>query len=91
MAAKTTCASVPVPEKVEHQLEQYGVISDLQSAVEGVEQALYGLRDLAKRPGYEFIGRIVPGYVWAIEQLHELNTGLVDKCESRPEDDRQTG
>ncbi len=49
MTAKTTRPSVPVPEKVEHQLEQYEVVSGLQSAVEEVEQALHGLRDLAKR------------------------------------------
>lgn len=88
MAAKPNRPSIPAPEKVEHRLQQIQVIAELQSSVEQVEHALHGLRDLAKLPGYQFVGRMIPGYVWAIEQLHELNTGLIAKCEAKRDSER---
>ena len=89
MAAKTVRPPVSVPEKIEHRLKQFDVIAGLQTAVEEVEHALHDLRDLAKRPGYEFAGRMIPGYVWAVEQLHELNTGLAEKCDAAARADRE--
>lgn len=56
---------------------QTEIVAHIQSAVEGLERALTGLRDLSQQPGYEFVDRLLPGYMWAVEQTHELNERLI--------------
>lgn len=85
MVVDSACSSGPVQEdSVQRQL-QLDVIADLHSAVEELERALDDLRDLSEQPGYEFVDRIFPGYIWAVEQIQELNSSLILQAPSKPD------
>ncbi len=59
------------------QRDQDRLVGELQEAVEALERALSGLRELSKHSGYDFVDNLLPGYEWAIDQIGELNTSLI--------------
>ena len=58
-------------------------ISDLEAATQELMRALDGLQRLADQPGYEFVDRLMTGYIWSVEQIQELNSGLSFELEER--------
>ncbi|MDJ0610210.1 MAG: hypothetical protein QNJ67_14630 [Kiloniellales bacterium] len=60
-------------------------VARVRTAVSDLERAVMRLQHLSQRPGYEFIDRLLPGYVWAVEQAQELNETLAARAASRPE------
>ncbi len=61
------------------------VVARVRTAVGQLERAVMNLQDLSHRPGYEFVDRLLPGYVWAVEQAQELNETLASRAASTPE------
>ena len=79
---------IEISEQDGERQSQTEIVAHIQSAVEGLERALTGLRDLSQQPGYEFVDRLLPGYTWAVEQTHELNESLIQRTSTpagRPE------
>ena len=64
---------------------QSEIVAQVRTAVGNLERAVMGLQDLSQRPGYEFIDRLLPGYVWAVEQAQELNETLASQAASTKE------
>ncbi|MDJ0608523.1 MAG: hypothetical protein QNJ67_06060 [Kiloniellales bacterium] len=58
-------------------------LSDLEAATQELMRALDGLQRLADQPGYEFVDRLMTGYIWSVEQIQELNSGLSFELEER--------
>lgn len=84
MAAKTP-EDIQIVDEIEDRQVSPEVFQKLQDALETLESAVGHLEHLSQEPGFESLGRLVPGYVWAIEQTQELNEALVTRVFGDPQ------
>ncbi len=77
MAAETTRSSISAIRR------HADYLSELEAATQELMRALEGLQRLADQPGYEFVDRLMTGYIWSVEQIQELNSGLSFELEER--------
>ena len=77
MAAKTAYSSIKIIEEIGDRPVLSEAFAMVLHSVDALEGAVGRLKELSSEPGFEALSRLVPGYLWAIEQTHEQNEALI--------------
>ena len=86
MIDKSPKSEVPGAQDVALLHEHGRVVAELQGVAETLDHAVKSLQHLAMQPGYGYVARLLSGYEWSLDQVHELNTTLIVKSPAASSD-----